>query len=208
MTDVQRYFKRLATNLRLAGVDGRSAGELIAELEEYLESSGTDPVEEFGPVLEFSKRLVAERRVNRSVWWRRVGIRYVGEGFAIVGVAMLTFNMTAGAIPLQYLWVANRVLWILAIVLGIHALVRLKSGGNWRVPLFVGLGVFVARIADVSMLIPRRWIMGRGLLLSANVPLAIAAVCFAIFVATLLISRNPMRFPSSRENPADQVTRT
>ncbi|MFD6953120.1 hypothetical protein A6A08_11385 [Nocardiopsis sp. TSRI0078] len=51
------YFTALAARLRERGVDGGRSRALLEELAEHTAASGSDPVEEFGPVEEFAAAL-------------------------------------------------------------------------------------------------------------------------------------------------------
>lgn len=56
---MSRYFDELTVRLRAAGVPAERVADTVRDLRAYLEDSGTDPEEEFGPAAAFAERLAS-----------------------------------------------------------------------------------------------------------------------------------------------------
>lgn len=69
------YFEKLAQLLISQGLPGSSVGPVIAELDDHAAESGTDPVQEFGPVGELADTLAADLRTRSR--WIGVGIHLI-----------------------------------------------------------------------------------------------------------------------------------
>lgn len=62
------YLAQLTRALQLEGVEGRRAGEFIAEIDSHLAETGADPVDEFGPPFALAAEL-AQRPDSRRPGW-------------------------------------------------------------------------------------------------------------------------------------------
>ena len=86
------YFENLAKLLLAGGVDGTRVGRIVAELDDHLADSGTDPVEELGPV----GALAAAYRRRAAPRARLVNLGLVLAFGSVLGIA------TAVALPLMW----------------------------------------------------------------------------------------------------------
>ena len=61
------YFEQLTASLLSRGLSGNRIGEIVAEIDELIAMSGTDPVDELGPVGELAEALTAGDS-DRAPW--------------------------------------------------------------------------------------------------------------------------------------------
>lgn len=82
------YFRQLAQILLNSGVEGDEVGRIVAELDLHVGMTGTDPVEELGPVTELARSL---RKSSGAAHLGRTLTRAAVTG-AAVGLAYATYS--------------------------------------------------------------------------------------------------------------------
>lgn len=90
------YFEQLTASLLSHGVSGNRIGEIVAELDQHVAMSGTDPVVELGPVGELSDALAAADS-DRTPWRWLLG--NVAFGVLLGAVVALTLAVLSGTQP-------------------------------------------------------------------------------------------------------------
>ncbi len=85
------YFEQLTTALLSRGLSGDRIGGLIAELDQHVAMSGTDPVDELGPVGELAVALAAAD-TDRTPWkWLLGNVAFGLLAGAIVALVLAMF---------------------------------------------------------------------------------------------------------------------
>jgi hypothetical protein len=193
------YLARLARAMQQECIDGRVAGDFIAEIDAHLAESGLDPVAEFGSPAQLARQVAGRDNVTRrwrisSPWWA------IGVGlFVLVLLVAVVEGIQSGwseqialpAAPLGYgLTIAG-----LSMAFGVIATRRL-DGRTWA-PLvgWKSIGVvgaiavlgtsLSAALADrILVTVPSTLVVGAAIV---GIPAVIAAVVLAY---------NPIRFPA------------
>ncbi|MCP3977438.1 MAG: hypothetical protein GY720_23355 [bacterium] len=94
------YFEQLTAALLSRGLSGDRIGELVAELDQHVAMSGTDPVDELGPVGELADAL-ADADTERTPWkWLFGNVAFGLLAGAIVALVLAMFfdSPTEGAV--------------------------------------------------------------------------------------------------------------
>ncbi len=193
------YLAQLARAMRQECVDGRTAGDFIAEIDAHLTESGVDPADEFGPPASLARELAAKDGTTRRF---RLNTPLVAVGvMALVLLVLVVFfeGVSAGwaeripvpAAPLVY----GLIIGGLSMIFGIVATRRL-DGRSWS-PLtgwkswaiIIGLAVVGTTastvLADAVLVsLPRQAAVG------------FVVVGAVLVIAATVIAHNPIRFPA------------
>ncbi len=193
------YLAQLARALQMEGVEGRRAGEFIAEIDSHLTETGADPVEEFGAPYQLAAELALRPGARRPGWvpplWLTWLLSMVTAMIAVVAVDALILGWDNGRIPIR----ARGIVWIAVMLVGSlsfgYFATRRLDGRSWR-PLNGGgaaliiLGIAIV-VTTASEMVGDRII--------ATVPAVAFWVTAAIALPTLIVviarRNNPIRFP-------------
>lgn len=198
------YLAQLTRALQVEGVEGRRAGEFVAEVDSHLAETGVDPVEEFGPPFALASDL-AQRPGSRRPGWipplTAVWILALIAGVVLVVAAdAVVRGWDDQGVPVR----AAGLVWIGA-VMGVgmawgYVATRHLDGRSWT-PLTGGRAIAVAiGIGVVTTTLSQ--LVGDGVV--ARVPAAVFWWVAAIFVPLLLAAvarrNNPVRFPAHAQH--------
>lgn len=192
------YLSQLVRALQLQGVDGRSIGEMVVEIEQHLVDSGADPVDEFGPPPQLAEELAARPESRRPGWVPPLWMNYLlGFVIMVLLIPLVPTYWTEDAIPVRAGMISFAVLaYGGATWLGYRAHQRL-DGRNWNALLgWRPALVILAFALAVSLVVPIS--DDRVLIEFPKVPFLLGC---AILIPAIIVFgiRNPqrVRFPAS-----------
>jgi len=191
------YLQQLMSRLLYSGVDGSDVGDLVAEVAQHLEDTGSDPIEEFGPVPEFAVEVIAQRRVRKRAWLRRVALPWLAIVPFAVGFNALVARPADDTVFVSATESFATFAFIAAVVAGIHVMVRRRRGDS-RLPPLIGVAVVSGLFAAGSV---AGDLIGTdlGATLSNAQRWVVVGVASALLVGALVAARNPVKFPDSFE---------
>lgn len=194
------YLAQLTRALQVEGVEGRRAGEFVAEIDSHLSETGADPVEEFGTPFELAAQLATRPGSGRhgwvpplwSVWLLAIllagllGVAYdtVVEGWGDAGVAVRASTI---------IWVGGIV--ATSLVAGYYATRRL-DGRSWAA--LAGWRSLLPVVAAAVVTVSAANAAGDRILVVIPTSVFWGAVVVAAPLLTLVIIKrnNPVQFPA------------
>jgi hypothetical protein len=198
------YLAQLTRALQLEGVDGRRAGDFVAEVDGHLAETGVDPVDEFGPPFVLAAEL-AQRPGSRRPGWVPP-LTAVWLLALIVGVVLVVASDAVmrgwddRGIPVRL----GAIVWV-GVVMGVgmawgYVATQRLDGRTWA-PLTGGRAIVVAIgigvvTTTLSQLVGDR-VLGR-------VPVAgfwwAVVIVVPLLLAVIIRRNNPVRFPAHAEH--------
>ncbi len=198
------YLSQLARALQVEGVDGRRAGEFVAEVDSHLVETGSDPVEEFGTPFELASEMATRPGSRRPGWipplWAIWILALFVSILATGAIDSLVARSMGSTIDLRGQGVASMTAFM-ATILIINRITTVRlSGRSWSA-LFDGPTLALILVAAVITTTIGA-IAGDRVLLS--LPAVGYWILFGVAVVALLASvakwNNPIRFPDSADH--------
>jgi hypothetical protein len=196
------YLGQLVRALQMEAVDGKRIGEMVVEIEQYLEESGSDPVDEFGPPPVLARELAKRPGSKRPGWVPALWLSQLGV-LVLLSIAMplispyrweeTTIPYTRGAAAYVIVFYLG-VFWI-----GYSANMRL-DGRTWRA---LNGWRFGLSILAVSAAVNIAFAVGSedDLLSLPKVPyLIVCAIVIPAALYVLMRRNNPVRFPDNAQH--------
>jgi hypothetical protein len=194
------YLAQLTRALRVEGVEGRSAGEFVAEVESHLAETGADPIAEFGAPFELAAEVARRPGAHRPgwvppLWWAWV-LGLVATAVLVAAVEAVFLGWDDRGVPVR----ARGLLWVGGVygastVAGYLATRRL-DGRSWRA--LFGLRFFLV-VVGIAFATTTLATMARDTVVT-RIPVGPFWVGAAIVVPALLAvvagRNNAARFPS------------
>jgi len=190
------YLGQLTRALQAQGVDGRRAGEFVAEVESHLAETGSDPVDEFGTPYALASDLAGRPGARRPGWipplWWLWALGLVALTISVTAIDLLIAGTIDGAVPIR----ARSVLYASGIyvggLVGGYIVTRRLDGRSWH-PL-AGLAAAVIIAASASTL---SQLAGEAVITTMpSVWLWTLAIVVAPALLVIVARRNnPVRFP-------------
>jgi len=196
---VWTYLAQLTRALQMEGVDGRRAGEFVAEIDSHLFDTGADPVEEFGTPFELASQLAARPGSKRPGWvpptWAMWIVGLVAGLMLVVVADVVVFGWDGSGVPVR----ARGVVWIAVFLPAIMAFsyfaTRSLSGREWTA-LTGGRALLIILVIAVATTTAESYAGDRVI---AYVPTTLFWVVVSVAapaVIWLVVKRNnPIRFP-------------
>jgi hypothetical protein len=190
---------QLTRALQVEGVEGRRAGEFVAEVDSHLAETGADPVDEFGPPFALAAEM-AQRPGSRRPGWipplTVVWLLALVLGVVLVVAAdAVTRGWDDGGIPVRL----AAIVWI-GVVMGAgmgwgYVATQRLDGRTWA-PLTGGRAVLAAVAIG---LVATTLLQLAGERVLARLPVApfwwVAAVVVPLGFGIIIRRNNPVRFP-------------
>jgi hypothetical protein len=193
------YLAQLARAMQQECVDGRIAGDFIAEVDAHLAESGADPVEEFGPPAALAREVAARDGAVRK-WSLRTPWWGIAAGLLLMLVLVVVtggvldgwperFDVTAG--PLAY----ALTIYTLGVGFGFVATRRL-DGRSWAA--LTGWKSWVAVLAIAILGTTLATTLAEQVIFTISRSAVIALGVVVVPLAGFIVFRtyNPIRFPA------------
>ena len=193
------YLAQLTRALQMEGVEGRRAGEFVAEIDSHLAETGADPVEELGTPYDLAAELARRPGVRRPGWvpplWLAWVLAIPAAGIAVVAIDAVMTGWEDGRIPIR----AGGVVWVIGLMVaslgfGYFATRRL-DGRTWQALTGGRAALSILAIAVVVTTVQQ----SAGDRIMATVPATAfwvaAAIVLPLLVVLLIRRNNPVRFP-------------
>jgi hypothetical protein len=198
------YLAQLARAMQMEGVDGKVAGELVAEIDAHLAESGADPADEFGPPAALARELVTRAGARRLRWVPSVWSTLVTALAAFVVVVGIGEGIRNGWAATGVEIPASAAAYGLTIVcagMGFgYTATRRLDGRSWS-PLtgwraWVAIGIIAVVATTLATVVDDRVLvtMPRAGLV------ALLAVMVPALIAVVVLSYNPIRFPAHAQH--------
>ena len=195
------YLSQLARALQVEGVDGRRAGEFVAEIDSHLTETDSDPVEEFGTPFELASELATRPGSRRPGWvpplWAIWVLALFVSILATAAIDSLVAGSTSSTIDLRGQGVASMSAFM-ATILIINRITAIRlSGRSWSalfdgptISLILGAAVITTTVGAIA-----------GDRVIVSLPPAVYWALFGAAVVVLLAAvskwNNPIRFPDN-----------
>lgn len=195
------YLSQLARALQVEGVDGRRAGEFVAEIDSHLTETDSDPVEEFGTPFELASELATRPGSRRPGWvpplWAIWILALFVSILATAAIDSLVAGSTSSTIDLRGQGVASMSAFM-ATILIIDRITAIRlSGRSWSalfdgptIALILGAAVITTTVGAIA-----------GDRVIVSLPPAVYWALFGAAVVVLLAAvskwNNPIRFPDN-----------
>ena len=194
------YLAQLTRALQQEGVDGRRAGEFVAEIDTHLAETGADPVDEFGTPFELAAELARRPGSRRPGWLPPTWTIWVIGLFALLVFVVIVDAVILGwddtGVPIRARGLVYFAVFYPAVMVFGYAGTRRLSGRSWAAvtggrSLIAALGVAIVVTTLATM-------AGDRVIALIPVPLfwGIAAVVVPLLAFLLVKRSNPVRFPN------------
>lgn len=194
------YLAQLTRALQQEGVDGRRAGEFVAEIDSHLAETGADPVDEFGTPFELAVELARRPGSRRPGWVPPTWTIWVVGLFALLVFAVIFDAVTLGwddaGVPIRARGIVYLAVFYPAVMVFSYASTRRLSGRSWAATTggrshlaALGIAIVVTTLATMA---------GDRVITFIPEPLfwRMAAVVVPLLAFLLVKRNNPVRFPN------------
>lgn len=196
------YLGQLVRALQLEAVDGRRIGEMVVEIEQYLEESGADPVDEFGPPPVLARELAQRPGSRRPGWVPALWLSQLG-GFVLLVIALplvTPFLWEETTIP----YTRSAATYAVVIYVGSfwvgYAAHRRLDGRTWRALSGWRFGASILAVALAASLAFNVGSEGDLLALPKVPYLTFCSVVIPAAIYVLMRRNNPVRFPENAQH--------
>jgi hypothetical protein len=195
------YLSQLTRALQAEGVDGRRAGDFVAEIDSHLTETYSDPVEEFGTPFELASEMATRPGSRRPGWvpplWAIWILALFVSILATAAIDSLVAGSTSSTIDLRGQGVASMSAFM-ATILIVNRITAIRlSGRSWSA-LFDGPTIALILLAAVITTTVGALAGDRVVL---SLPPAAYWALFGVALVALLGAvakwNNPIRFPES-----------
>lgn len=193
------YLAQLTRALQQEGVDGRRAGEFVAEIDSHLTETGADPVDEFGPPFELAAKLARRPGSRRPGWipptWAMSIVAIIAGLVFVVVLDTIMLGWDDTGVPIRASGLVYMAVFLPLVVVFTYGANRRLSGRNWTA-VAGGRSMLVALAIGIVVTTAATMVGGRVL---AHVPVPLfwgtVAVVVPLLTFLLIKHRNPVRFP-------------
>lgn len=196
------YLGQLVRALQMEAVDGKRIGEMVVEIEQYLDESGLNPVDEFGPPPVLARELAQRPGSKRPGWVPALWLSQLG-GFSLLVLILPLIT--------PYLWeestipyTRNAASYAVVIYVGSfwlgYAANRRLDGRTWRALSdwkFWGSILAVAAVATVGFGVGNE---GDILSLPKGPYLVLCGIAIPAAIYLAVRRNNPVRFPENAQH--------
>jgi len=193
------YLGQLTRALAYECVEGRRAGEFVAEIESHLAETGADPVEEFGTPYDLAVELAKRPGAHRPGWVPPLWLLWL-----LQMAATLIYMTALGAIFLRGRDGRIAVYWFYALVAGIvmpvgalygYVATRRLRGRSWGA-LKPGRFLLAALVIAIAFTVATLLVADRIIVtVPAGLFWVAAVIALPLLIALYFWRHDPIRFP-------------